>query len=263
MDLCELVNEGVIQEVWVYGDADIPDVSAAEILELKAEYGADGKRLPGEPMDPCAGNGCFDTEDLNDLPGHCTRSLRIGWVNNTRGPGCFLESIDHGFESTASRGVVPYLADTFLEFAGFDLDTRYGTPFSSFYACSDPNCLSYPGPETVAYYTQQGSGVIDPYVPVCGNAHIPPNGRFQYDFDGSSPDLVHSTCEHFRMLDGDGGLDKKEDFTGASYSLLNSVAPDCGGGFHLYWMQNFPGLGNQAYAIDGSPMLPWWPFLYY
>jgi hypothetical protein len=38
---------------------------------------------------------------------------------------------------------------------------------------------------------------------------------------------------------------------------------DCGGGWQVYLRQSVPGLHNAAYAVDGSPMKNWWPFLFY
>jgi hypothetical protein len=143
MDLCEAVNAGLVHEVWIYGDADVPDVSAAEVLELKPWYDSSRVRIPG-PMDTCAGNGCFDSEDVAALPAHCSRSIRIGWVNNTRGAGCYLESMGHGMESTGNRNVIPYFTRYFKEFADFNLNTRYGQPFESFYSCPyGTNCLNH------------------------------------------------------------------------------------------------------------------------
>jgi hypothetical protein len=104
--------------VWVYCDGDVPDVSMAEILELKPYYDDNRNRVPGE-MNRCSGNGCFDTED--NIP--CNRTVRIGGFNNMRGVGCYLESLSHGMESTGAWSPPIYLSRYFHNFAGFDLDT--------------------------------------------------------------------------------------------------------------------------------------------
>ena len=95
--------------------------------------------------------GCFDAED--ELPSACTRSLRIGWVNATRGPGCYLHSNGHGFEAVGRGGTLPMLRPQFVDFAGFDLDTRYGLPFADWYACpyGPDACLEYPSETSVAW----------------------------------------------------------------------------------------------------------------
>ena len=151
----------------------------------------------------------------------------------------------------------------FPDFADFDLDRRYGTSFSSWYRCSGPSCISYTGPTEVHYAVGGTTGTIADYVPHCGNVHVPPNGRFQYDFDGSSDAQVRSTCMHFGLGDGPGGADLVVPWSSADYAALGSLAPDCGGGWHIYWMQAWPGYHNRAHWIDGSPMKSWWPFLFY
>lgn len=311
MNLCELVNAGIVHEVWIYGNGDVPDVNGAEVLELKPRYDANRVRTPGS-LDPCAGNGCFDQDDLAVLPAACTRSIKIGWVNSSRGPGCFMESIGHNIESFGNRNLIPYFTTYWKNFAGFDLNTRYGTPVQSWYSCTygDLNCLRYTacahderaagpalpsscsacastvisrdpycgqvtwdnicvdeaksfcgGSSYVAYHTTSGSGAINNYDPVCQNAHFAPNSRGHYDT--TSPAVVSSSCEHFRMLDGPNGQDIKLPFSTSKFSGYQSIAPDCGGDWKVFWYQSFPGYGNKAKANGGTVMLPWWPFLYY
>ncbi len=144
MNLCELVNAGIVNEVWVYGNGDVPDANAAEVLEMKPRYDANRVRIAGA-LDRCAGNGCFDQEDINAIPASCTRAIKVGWVNSGRGPGCYMESIGHGIESFGNAGLIPYFTSYWKSFAGFDLDTRYGLGFPSWYSCAYGNttCLRY------------------------------------------------------------------------------------------------------------------------
>lgn len=253
LDLCELFDRGLVHEVWVYGDADVPDVSAAEILELKPYYDEDRVRIPG-PLNRCAGNGCFDAEDA--IP--CDRTVRIAWFNNTRGPGCFLESLSHGFESTGAWNAaqIPYLSRYFVPFASYDLDTRYGLPFDSWYACDAPGCLSYPDATSVTWQIGDEGGSIDPYDPVCGNVHFMPNGTGHYDL--VSPFDVETSCRHFR--DGSG---ETELFTIERFAEFAELAPDCMGPFLVWWRQSFPGPEGEALDDDDQPMLSFWPFIYY
>jgi hypothetical protein len=259
LDLCQLIDRGLVHEVWIYGDADVPDVSAAEILENKPVYGIDRVRRDDKPMNRCAGNGCFD---VGDVPESCTRTVRVGWVNNTRGPGCFVESLSHGFESIGSRqALIPYLTAHLEELGGFDLDRRYQLPFASWYSCAyGASCLTYPSRTSVSYDVKGVTGTVQGYDPVCGNVHFAPNARSHYDL--KSPETVDSSCEGYRLRQA-GGKDATRAFTVERFARYATLAPDCQGKFLVYWRQNFPGFDSQATGIDGQPMLSWLPFVYY
>lgn len=255
--LCEAIDRGLVHEVWVYGDADVPDVSAAEMLELKPEYDENFERVPGA-MNPCAGNGCFDQEDLLQIP--CTRSVRVAWFNNTRGPGCFMESLSHAFEGMGRKGqtTLPYLSKYFPEFANMQLSDDHGLAIDNWYSCpyGEP-CLSYPSSASVTYdVSPEVQGTIEDYDARCGNVHWPPNARHHYDLDG--PDAVVSSCTHWR--DGTG---ETEPYDGSQHDVYRDFAPDCMGPFLVWWRQNIPGLHNTALDDDGQPMRNWWPFLFY
>jgi hypothetical protein len=194
--------------------------------------------------------------------------VRIAYFNSNRGPGCFMESLSHGFESTAAWNErpdqIPYLSRHFRPFAGYDLDGRYGTPFDSWYACDSTGpaeCMDYPTPTSVSYRLAGESGSISPFDAVCGNVHFMPNGRFHYDL--TSADRVRTTCEHFRLADGVDGADAREAFATSMFSRYTELAPDCMGAFLVYWWQNAPGLNNPAIDDTGEHMLNWWPFIYY
>lgn len=258
--LCDAVERGLIHEVWVYGNADVPDVSAAEVIELKPYYDSKGNRQEGA-MDRCAGNGCFDEEDV--IP--CGRSIRVAWFNDTRGPGCFLEGHSHAFEGMGRRGstVLPYLEKYFSEFSGQELDTNYGAPFNSWYSCHyGSDCVTYTGESSLDYAVKNEAGdivlegKIEAYDPVCGNVHWTPNGRSHYDMAGT--DAVKSSCTHWR--DGTG---ETELYDGSQHHAYDTVAPDCMGPFLMWWRQNIPGYQNKLVDDDGNAMLNWWPFLFY
>jgi len=263
LQLCELLDLGFVHEVWVYGDADHPlpgDFSAAEILELKPVY--DAVFSTTGKLNSCAGNGCFDAEDvLVANAAGCSRTVRIAWFNNTRGPGCFLESLSHGFESMASGISVPYLHAPFKDFANMELDADYpdqAVPVNSWYGCGMGDVLSYPQPDRVEYTSAcSGPGAIVGYDPVCGNVHFMPDGKGHYDLTNTQP--VDSSCTHFR--DGTG---QKEIFTRSSFSPAYEAVGDCMGPFLVWWRQSFPGLDSSALEDDGvTPMRNWWPFVYY
>lgn len=261
LDLCEAVELGLVHEVWIYGDADLPDVSLAEVLEIKPPRDADGYRLPG-PMERCAGNGCFDAEDT--LPEHCTRTLRIAFFNQSRGPGCFLESLSHGFESTGAWNIdlLPGLSPHFRRFSNHGLGERYGLPVDSWYACpyGEP-CLSYPTEASVDWSLAAGSGTIEDYDPVCGNVHFMPNGEQHYDLEGGEP--VRTSCRSFGLGGGPDGDDATSLFDASEIEPYRDLAPDCMGAWLVWWRQNVPGAGNEALDQDGSPLGNWWPMLFW
>lgn len=264
LDLCALIDRGLVHEIWVYGDADVPgDVNAAEILERKPRYDAQRVRLVGEPMDVCAGNGCFDVEDT--FPASCDRTIRVAWVNHSRGPGCFLESLSHGFESVGTRkpALIPTLSAEFPAFGNFDLDAKHGTWFPSWYSCPyGVPCLSYPSDGAVSYDLGGGqTQTLQGYDPVCGNAHFAPNGKQHYDLQSDA--TVQTSCRAFRQGGGADGSDAKAPFMTADFAANKAIAPDCMGPFLVWWWQQIPGVGTKAQASGGGAMLPWLPFLYY
>lgn len=259
LSLCELSEKGLVHEVWIYADADVPDAGAAEVLGIQPKYDESFQRYDGVDMNRCAGNGCFDWDD--EIPADCTRTLRIGFVNATRGVGCYMESLSHGIEAIGRSNDVPYFTEYFPEFGGFDLDARYGLPFDSWYACSEPDCLAYPTPSSVTWKVAGQTGSIDPYVSVCGNAHFPPNGRQHYDV--TNPAEVKSSCRGYRTAGGPGAGDPEELVSAADWKQHESLAGDCDGPFLVWWWQQFPGPNRVAKDAGGAPMKNWWPFLFY
>src|SRR5262249_49915859 len=135
-DLCSLVADGTVHELWMVASGDVPtDANAAEVLGMMPNYTDTGNVVPGA-VNRCAGNGCCDPE----VP-YFGRSLRIGFVNYNRGPGCYLHSNGHGIEFGV-KDSVRSIQDWFLAFADFDLDGRYGLPFNNAYqlSCASPPC---------------------------------------------------------------------------------------------------------------------------
>ena len=254
-DLCSLVEDGTIHEVWAVGSADVPDVNAAEVLGMTPNYTATGNRIP-DSVNRCAGNGCFDAE----VP-FCGRTLRIGWVNYNRGPGCYMHNQGHGIE-WGIKDSIPALQEWFLPFAGFDLDRRYPLPFNNLYwmPCDSSPCISYPTPTHGHFATSIGTFDVDPFDAVCGNVHFPPNGVQHYDY--FNPQTVMSSCESFGRHDGPGGADVAEPVDPSRWSMYWPY-DDCGGEFLTWWYQNMPGHGSNQTFGDGRPMQSMWPFYYY
>jgi len=255
--LCELIDTGKIHELWIVSSGDVPDVSVAEVLEKKQRYTATGNLIPGS-FDRCAGNGCFDT----DVP-TCARSVKIGFVNYNRGPGCYLHSQGHGMETIGRTSTaVPALAKWFVPFGGFDFNTRYGLPFSSLYAasCTGLTCFSYPTSSSAVFKSGSTTYNVPLYEPVCGNVHFPPNARDDYDHINSAQ--VLSSCQDFGRHSGPGGADAKTLVNNSTWALY-STYDDCSGPFLVWWMQNMPQSGSGQTYADGSPMPGFWPFMFY
>lgn len=266
LGLCELIGRGIVHEVWLYmnGDPDpytcpdgsTVDVGFAEILESKPIYTA----RPGKPLkaqsgefERCAGNGCLGDADFDAFKA-CGRTVRVLYVNSTRGPGCALHSAGHGYEWMARSDAVPELKPRFEAFGNFDLRTRLSLPFTDWYSCNASDCLTFDGPNSLAWKVDTKSGTIPSYDQACGNVHFAPNARAHYDENDVA---VTSSCEHFGLHDGPNGRDATEPFSRAKYARYEKLAPDCGGAWQVYWRQSFPGRGPLA------PMRNWWPYLFY
>ncbi|MBN2358133.1 MAG: hypothetical protein JXR83_01685, partial [Deltaproteobacteria bacterium] len=266
LPLCELIERGLVHEVWVITAGDDNDSGMAEVLESKQRYDAAGNRISGS-FDTCAGNGCFD-------PGVplCQRSVRIGSINYHRGPGCYLHSHSHGVEFTGARGVVPQLSEWFVPFARFDLERRYDLPVPNLYylRCTDPNndgildppCLEYPALGTAWLHHGNGNVIqVQPWDPACGNVHFPPNATWHYDYD--NPNQALSSCDDFGRGHGTAGADALSLVSGANWSYLEQQTPDCGGGFLIWWYRHMPGYGSGQTFVDGRQMPSVWPFMFY
>src|SRR4029077_11737384 len=131
----------------------------------------------------CAGNGCFSAT----VP-VCGRSIRIGFVNYNRGPGCFMHPMGHGMEAAMGQDIFPPMKKWFLPFAAFNLDTKYGLPFTSTYGPNCPSnvCIAYPTPTHGQFQYNGAQYDVDPFDPVCGNVHLPPNALSNYDYWGTA-----------------------------------------------------------------------------
>lgn len=245
--LDELVERGYVHELWFVLET-VPEVAAYESVELKPKYNESFERIGNEYVQ--AGNGGDEDQKWTG------RSIRIACINPTRGPGCFLESLSHSFEGMANCGAIPYLQKYFKEFAGFDLDKRFGLPINSFYPLwGDRSGIGYPNATTAVVTNQGREFTITNYVAIGGNAHFPPNGRRHYDLDNKDP--VMAMIEDWRI-----GNSAKP-WSNEAFAAYRELGQDCMGGWLIYWRQNFPGLDNKQKDDAGKPMKNWWPFLFY
>jgi len=249
-DLAEL---GYVHELWVFGEG-APEVVAYECVELKPQYDEHFVRQGNRFVQ--AGNGGDPDQKWTG------RSLRIGFINASRGVGCFLESLGHSVEGTANARAIPYFTRYFHEFAGHDLKTRFGLPFESFYPLwGEGSGIRYPAPSTAVATREGRAWTLTNYVAYGGNVHFTPNGRRHYDLENTEP--VLSTIEDWRIGSGPDGRDLAQPWTNARFAQYRALAPDCMGPWLIYWRQNFPGLDNRQKDDAGQPMKNWWPFLFY
>jgi hypothetical protein len=251
--LDELVDLGYVHEVWFFGEAT-PEVRALECVEEKPQYDDQFRRHPTKWVQ--AGNGGDDDQKWTG------RSVRLGFINASRGIGCFLESLSHSIEGTANSRAIPYFTKYFHEFAGHDLKARYDFPHDSFYPLwGEGNEIKYPNATTAVASWQGKTYTLTNYLAYGGNVHFPPNGRRHYDLENKDP--VMSTIEDWRIGSGPNHQDRAIPWTNQRFAPYRDAAPDCMGPWLIYWRQNFPGLNNQQKNDSGQPMKNWWPFLFY
>ena len=251
--LDELVDRGYIHEVWFTAAAS-GDFRTLECVELKPVYDDQFRKVPGKYVQ--AGNGGDEDQPWTG------RSLRLNSLNHDRGIGCGMENLGHSFEGMAHSRAIPYFTKYFYEFAGFDLDRRYGLPFNSFYPLwGEGKGVRYPDPSTAVVTDGERSWTIRGYVAAAGNVHFPPNGRGHYDQANAEP--VLSTIEDWRVGSGPDGRDLAKPWTNGVLKQFEALAPDCMGKWMVYWRQNVPGYRNRARDDEGRPMKNWWVFLFF
>jgi hypothetical protein len=253
LPLGELLDGGFVHEVWFFACAD-GVFRCLECVELKPVYDEAFVRQGTEYRQ--AGNG-------GDRDQRWTgRSVRINCINHERGIGCAMENLGHAMEGMAHSKCIPYYRKYFYEYAGFDLDTRWGLPFRSFYPLwGEGKGIEYPDERTAIPFTPDERHTVEDYYAIGGNVHFPPNGRHHYDMDNDQP--VLSTIEGWREGGGPDGADRKMPWTNEAFARYRDLAPDCMGAWLVYWRQNMPGLDNGKTDDEGRPMKNWLPFLFY
>ncbi len=257
LTLGELVNLGLVNELWFLAVQTSEYGGPFEAVELKQFYDMDLNRREG--VYAPTGNG----HDYS-IP-WIGRSLRINYINGHRGIGCAMENLGHCVEIMAREDFCPYYTKYFNRFGDFDLDEKWGMPIDSFYwysyDYSHPDYNNFANKSTLEWHWAGMSGTVRPYTACAGNVHFMPNGRWHYDMSNTQP--VLSTIEHAFMRDDPNGKDIAEVWTIDKFDDYRAVAPDCMGPWLVYWRQAMPGRNNTCTDDDGNPMPNWWVFLFY
>jgi hypothetical protein len=257
LSLCELFEQGKINEVWIRDGEPGPARRAPLSLERKQNYDGTETAVPGS-FAPNAGGG----GSLANIT--CSVTVRFAHLDAVRGPGCDLEV--RGWEIESMWAALPSLSADARAFLNRDFDTRFGVPFDSWDSICDQAgtaCVAYPTATSARASDLNGTPWnISPFLQGCGSTTFPPNATRRGD-NNNATTTVNSRCEHFGLRDGPDGNDAYEPYTFTKAMALEQAFPDCGGGWQIYWRQSVPGLGNHAVNADGSPMKNWWPLLFY
>jgi len=254
LSLCELFEQGVINEVWIE-DGESGPRHAPFNVERKQVYDVQNLAVPGSFLPCVGGGGC-----LRDVA--CNVTVRMAHLDPARGPGCDLEVRGWGVEGMWDA--LPSFAVEANAFLNRDFRTRFGAPFDGWENICDEGgtpCVMYPSPTSARGMFNGVVWTINPFVQGCGNTKFAPNSRWRYDYGSSIP--VQSRCEHFGLHDGATGDDTLEPYTADKIAAADQAVPDCGGGWQIYWRQSLPGLGNHATTATGLPLRNWWPLLFY
>jgi hypothetical protein len=262
----------VINEVWCMASAD---PKCGETQEAKQVYDANGKKVANRFAN--ASNG----DSITALG--CKVTARITDFNSGRGAGCHQHAMGHAWERYMDANAVPQLAKQAKRFLNWDLNTRVGAPFNSFYGACNSNgtqltdCIVWDS----NVHARSGASASRSFDLAdmsggCGNAHFYANTTGTYSYDTNTPDPeVLSSCENYGLHNGPDGKDLTTPYTNAMTDRLygrsvrdcpaNQPAcdDDCGGHGSTYLYQNFPGPFTKSTNDDGSPMHNWWVYLFY
>jgi len=255
LNLHELIDAGLVHEMWFYAIHDGGDWPGRETCEFKQFYDENCRPIKGKHGQ--AGNGADRTMPW---PG---RSFRIAFFNPHRGVGCAMENFGHTLEWMATTKSIAYYSKYFLEFAELNFDQRFGVPFNELYRTdyAVKDSISYPTRTSMVVKIKDQTYKIDPYIAIGGSVHFPPGARHHYDLD--SPHTVLSTIENYRLRKGPDGKDLALPFNKDKFARYAEVAPDCMGRWMVFWRQCIPGLDSGCVDDAGQPMKNWWVFLFY
>lgn len=269
LTFCEMLQKGVINELFIAFNKTGSDGNVPEIIEYKQMYDENDKAKKGQ-FNPYAGNGWFEPADLPEAKA-CGISIRVDFLEMTGNLSGAMHVLGHNFEHIG--GALPVFKKFFNPVMNMDFDTKFNTPFSDWYGITPngaaANFISYPDQNTAKWSCPDGtgcagkSGTMSPYNQGCGNTHYAPNSRNSYDMNNAQQVLTR--CEHYGMKDGPDGKDMQTLWNASTVAKYAAKygSDGNGGGWQIYWFQSFPGYNNKATAEDGTKIKNFWPYLYY
>jgi len=89
------------------------------------------------------------------------------------------------------------------------------------------------------------------YIGVCGDAHAPPNILDYHSYDYSNQTTIQSICEDWQW-DGTAAM---KSFNCQEWGCNHAQ-------YHIWWMQNLPGLSNTNRDRNGNTQPNWWAYLF-
>jgi len=89
------------------------------------------------------------------------------------------------------------------------------------------------------------------YIGVCGDAHAPPNILDYHSYDYSNQTAVQSICEDWQW----DGTAVMKSFNCQEWGCNQAQ-------YHIWWMQNLPGLNNTNRDRNGNTQPNWWTYLF-
>jgi hypothetical protein len=270
LTLCEMLQKGVINDLFIIFNKTGADGNVPEIIEYKQSYDDNDVAIAGQ-FDPYAGNGAFEPADLPEAKA-CGISLRVDFIEMTGNISGAMHVLSHNLEHIGERAV-PNYAKFYFPLLNRDFDKRFNVSFADWYGISvngsmtnfitynDNNSVTWTCPSDSGCVGQ--SGTMKPFDQGCGNTHYAPNSRNSYDM--ANPANVLTRCEHYGLHDGPDGKDLQTPFnytTWAQYAQKYGNDGN-GGGWQIYLFQSFPGYHNKATLPDGTKIKNFWPYLYY
>jgi hypothetical protein len=205
-DLCNLVQQGVIDEVWLWdaGQGGFP-----EWVVTGPEW----------------------TQTWGFNPPNCGKQVATMIFNYNREIDEALESFHHRLEGT------------FMHYLPCDFWTKTW-PWTG-----------WPS-QCATLVSDQYGFVARPFagngnVGGCGDAHHPPNILGSQEYIYNDLTTVQTICPDWSQ---DGS---------AKVTTLNCQAWGCTHwGYHVWWMQNLPGLNNSNRDRNGQPHINWWSYVF-
>lgn len=235
----------------VITDATMPPVlpnGQADYAEIYAEHNLCSLIVSGQVDEVWiwAGNGDGVTK------GHM-------WEWTTSGPGWYGDAPNCG--KVVTTMTFNYLREVDVALESFN--HRLEGFFGHYFTC-DFSTATWPWAGSTTWpYIQCGSLLSDrygfvarpfsgnDYIGGCGDAHHPPNILSNQDYIYSDPTTVKTICPSW-----------SQDGSAVPINLSCQAWGCTHWGFHLWWMQNVPGLNNINKDRNGKPHQNWWAYLF-